>query len=515
MQSTILWADDEIELLKPHLLFLEGKGYIVDPVTNGQDALDRVKNVRYDIIFLDENMPGLSGLSTLSAIKELYPSVPVVMITKSEEEQLMEEAIGSKIADYLIKPVNPNQILLCIKKILDKSKLETEKTNFNYQKEFRQLGMQMTEQLNSKDWAELYSKLVYWELELDKVDDIGMREILELQKKEANHVFCDFVEGNYVDWLTGKNDPPAFVHQLIKNKVLPIINKEKATILVIDNLRFDQWKILEPILSRYFSKSNEEIVYSILPTATHYARNAFFSGLMPSEIEKRFSNLWKNEEDEEGKNLYEKEFLSDQLNRLGFKSKWSYTKITNYEAGKKLSENFHALRDNNANFIVYNFVDMMSHARTEMEMIRELAEDEKAYRSLTASWFIHSPIMEIVKKVSESKQKLIITTDHGTIKVKNPVKIIGDRKLNSNLRYKTSRGLSYNNRETFSISNPKSAFLPEIKMSAEFVFCRNQDFFVYPNNFNHFNKYYNNTFQHGGISMEELLIPFIILEPKM
>ena len=514
MQAKILWADDEIELLKPHLMFLQNKGYDVEPVTNGQDALEKVKNQRFDIVFLDENMPGLSGLNTLSAIKELFPNIPIVMITKSEEEQLMEEAIGSKIADYLIKPVNPNQILLCIKKLLEKGKLETETTNHNYQKEFRQLGLQITDRLTAKEWSELYSKLVFWELELDKVDDTGMKEILEMQKKEANHVFCDFIESNYIDWLNGDDDAPLFVHQLIKDKISPLLGKEKLTVLVIDNLRFDQWKILESILAKFYTKQSEEIVYSILPTATHYARNAFFSGLMPIEMERRFPNYWKNEEEEGGKNQHEKEFLKDQLKRLGVNINWTYNKITNYDAGKKLADNFNTLLKNDANFIVYNFVDMLSHARTEMEVIRELADDESAYRSITSSWFVHSPIMDIVRKVAEGKHKLIITTDHGTIRVKNPVKIIGDRKLNTNLRYKTSRGLSYDNKEVYTIDNPKKAYLPEIKMSAEFVFCRDQDFFVYPNNYNHFNNYYNNSFQHGGISLEELLIPFVILNPK-
>ncbi len=514
MLAKILWVDDEIDLLKPHLMFLEGKGYSVQPVTNGQDALDKVKSEHFDLIFLDENMPGLSGLKTLSLIKEMYSNIPIVMITKSEEEHLMEEAIGSKIADYLIKPVNPNQILLCIKKLLDKGKLETQKTNFNYQQEFRELGYQMSEKMNAKEWADFYSKLVFWELELDKIEDSGMKEIFEMQKKEANHVFCDFIEDTYMDWLVGQNEPPTFVHQLLKNKILPYLGKEKITVLVIDNLRFDQWKVLENSVTKYYTKQSEEIAYSILPTATQYARNAFFSGLMPSEIAKRYPNLWISEEQDGGKNNHEKTFLEDQLKRLGVNIKFTYNKITNFDSGKKLADNFHQYLNNDANFIVYNFVDMLSHARTEMEVIRELADNEAAYRSITKSWFTHSPIHEIIKKNAEGKNKLLITTDHGTIKVKNPVKIIGDRNLNSNLRYKTSRGLSYNEKEVFRVKNPKACFLPEIKMSSEYVFCRDQDFFVYPNNYNHFTNYFSNTFQHGGVSLEEMLIPFIVLEPK-
>jgi CheY-like chemotaxis protein len=514
MQGKILWADDEIELLKPHILFLEAKGYSVDPVTNGMDAIDKVQEKAYDIIFLDENMPGISGLEALAKIKEINPLVPVVMITKSEEEYIMEEAIGSKIADYLIKPVNPNQILLSIKKNLDHSKLVSQKTNSNYQQDFRQLGMLLNGRLDAQEWSDLYAKLVFWELELDKIEDSGMREILEMQKKEANHLFADFIEDNYLDWMNGTEDAPQMIHSLLKDKIAPKIGSEKLAVLVIDNLRYDQWKMVEPIFTKYFVKEEEEIIYSILPTATHYARNAFFAGLLPSEIEKRFPNLWKNEEDEGGKNMHEKDFLEANLKRLGKNVKWSYNKITNVEAGKKLGDSFNTIKDNDVNFIVYNFVDMLSHARTEMEVIRELAENEAAYRSITVSWLEHSPLLDIIKKIADAGIRLVITTDHGTIRVKNPVKIVGERNTNTNLRYKAGRGLNYNAKEVFVVKNPQEAFLPKIKLSAEFVFAREQDFFVYPNNYNHFVNYYIDTFQHGGISLEELLIPYVVMKAR-
>jgi CheY-like chemotaxis protein len=514
MQGKILWADDEIELLKPHILFLESKGYVVDSVNNGSEAVEKSNDNAYDIIFLDENMPGISGLEALSRIKETKPYVPVVMITKSEEEHIMEEAIGSKIADYLIKPVNPNQILLSIKKNLDQSKLVSQKTNSNYQQEFRQLGMLLNGRLDADEWCDLYNKLVFWELELEKIEDSGMREILDMQKKEANNLFARFIENNYEDWLNGVEESPQMIHTLMKDRIAPFIGKEKTFVLVIDNLRFDQWKVLQPIFSKYFSIESEDIVFSILPTATHYARNAFFAGLMPSEIEKKFPTLWKNEDDEGGKNMHEKDFLEANLKRLGKNVKWSYNKITNYDAGKKLSDNFNQLKENDVNYIVYNFVDMLSHARTEMEVIRELADDEAAYRSLTVSWFDHSPLHDIVKKIADSGAKLIITTDHGTIRVSTPVKIVGERNTNSNLRYKVGRGLSYNEKDVFRVGNPQDAFLPKGKMSSEFVFAKEYDYFVYPNNYNHFVNYYGNTFQHGGIPLEEVLIPFVILKTK-
>ncbi len=514
MQGKILWADDEIELLKPHILFLESKGYKVTPVNSGSDAVDRSASEDFDVIFLDENMPGITGLQALARIKELKPYVPVVMITKSEEEYIMEEAIGSKIADYLIKPVNPNQILLSLKKNLNQSRLVSQKTNSNYQQEFRQLGMQLGGRLDADEWTELYKKLVFWELELQEIEDSGMHEILTMQKKEANNLFTRFVEKNYVDWLNGDDDAPQMIHTLYRDRIAPIVDQEQTFLLVIDNLRYDQWKVLQPTISRYFTIDSDEVIFSILPTATHYARNALFAGLMPLEIARKYPNLWVSEEEEGGKNMQEAAFLESNLKRLGKSYKWSYHKITNLQAGKRLVDSFDKLKENQLNVVVYNFVDMLSHARTDMEVIKELADDEPAYRSLTHSWFEHSPLQDIIRKIAESKAKLVITTDHGTVRVNNPVKIVGERATNTNLRYKVGKNLSYKEGEVFRVANPESAFLPRTSLSSEFVFAKESDFFVYPNNYNKFVNMYGNTFQHGGISLEELLIPFVVLTAK-
>lgn len=513
MQVKILWADDEIDLLKPHILFLESKGYEVVSVNNGISAVEKCSEEVFDIIFLDENMPGITGLEALTRIKKVRPQIPVVMITKSEEEYIMEEAIGSNIADYLIKPVNPNQILLSIKKNLDKSKLVSQKTNSDYQQEFRELGMKLNSRLDTDEWLEVYDQLVYWELELENVEDNGMTEILSMQKKEANKQFCRFIEDNYLNWLNGVDDSPQMIHTLFKDRISPQLEK-KPFVLVIDNLRYDQWKVLRPSISKYFSVDNEEIIFSILPTATQYARNAFFAGLMPSEIEKKYPNLWVGEDDEGGKNNHESELLEHNLKRLGKNVKWSYNKITNLNAGKKLVDNFNQLLNNDLNVIVYNFVDMLSHARTEMEVIRELADDEAAYRSLTISWFEHSPLHDILKKVAEAGRRLIITTDHGTVRVNNPVKIIGQKSTNTNLRYKVGKNLTYNEKDVFEVRDPQDAFLPKTSFGSSFVFTMEDDFFVYPNNYNHYVKYYANTFQHGGVSLEEVLIPYIELKAK-
>jgi CheY-like chemotaxis protein len=495
---------------------LQSKGYEVVTVNNGNDAIEEARDNYFDIVFLDENMPGLSGLQVLGELKTFNPSLPVVMITKSEEEHIMEDAIGSKISDYLIKPVNPNQILLSIKKHLDEKRLRSEKTTSDYRQEFREISMRLGDRMDASEWSEFYKKLTYWSMELQNSNDEGMSEIFKTQRSEANEQFTKFIKNNYLGWLKNTGTAPVMSHTVFKQRIAPVIkeSQENVFVLVIDNLRYDQWRVIQPKLQEMFRVENEEIFYSILPTATQYARNALFAGLMPSEIEKMFPNLWKNEDDEGGKNMHEDELLGAQLKRLGFDFKWSYNKITNLAAGKKLSDNFSNLLNNKLNVIVYNFVDMLSHARTEMEVIKELADDEPAYRSITNSWIEHSPLLEILKKVAESNARLVITTDHGTVRVDNPVKVIGDRNTNTNLRYKAGRNLNYNPKEVFEIKNPADAFLPKVNVSTSYIFAVNTDFFVYPNNYNHFVNFYEHTFQHGGISMEEVLIPFVTLKAK-
>jgi CheY-like chemotaxis protein len=513
----ILWVDDEIESLKSQILFLESKGYELVTKTNGFDAVEFVKENPVDVVLMDETMPGLTGLQTLQQIKEHNNNLPVVLITKNEAENIMDEAIGSQISDYLIKPVNPNQVLLSLKKLIDNKRLVAEKTTSAYQQEFRSLFMALSGNPNYSEWMEIYKKLVYWELEIQKSNSPEMQEVFATQKQEANTEFFKFISKNYAKWMDPKSDEmPIMSHNLMQFKVLPHLEKGTPLFFVlIDNLRFDQWKTIQPIFAESFRVQDEDSFYSILPTATHYARNAIFAGMLPMDIEKKFPDFWKNDDEEGGKNLHEEDFIRAQLKRLGKEQiRFSYTKITNNQDGQKLVDNIHNLMQNDLNIIVYNFVDMLSHARTEMEVLKELAGDESSYRSLTASWFEHSPLHQALKKIADKKINLIVSTDHGSTRVRSAAKVIGDRQTTSNLRYKHGRNLDYEPKDVLAFRDPKQAGLPSPTVNSSYIFAKGDVFLCYPNNYNHFVNYYRNTFQHGGISLEEMIIPIIRMSSK-
>lgn len=511
----LLWVDDEIELLKAHIIFLEKKGYEVVTVSNGIDAIDKCKQTTFDLILLDEMMPGLTGLETLQQIKEISPATPVVMVTKSEEENIMDQAIGSKIADYLIKPVNPNQILLTLKKNIHKKQIVTEVTQTSYQQNFGNIAMQIMDSRTYNDWVDIYKRLVHWELELSSTSS-AMTETLQMQKEEANIGFAKYVKNNYMDWMTASGDTerPLMSPDIFKKKVFPLLNNgEKVFLIVIDNFRYDQWRIIAQEIGNLFD-IDEEMYMSILPTATQYARNAIFSGLMPSKIAEMFPELWVDEDEEEGKNLNEEPLIRTQIERFRRHDTFSYHKINGTAGGEKIVERLNELLRNDLNVIVVNFIDMLSHARTESKMVRELANTESAYRSITLSWFQHSVMSELLRKLSETDCKVIITTDHGSIRASKAVKIVGDRNTNTNLRYKLGKNLNFSSKDVFVIKDPRKAQLPAPNLSTAYVFATGNSFFAYPNNYNYYVSYYKNTFQHGGISMEEMLIPLITLTSR-
>jgi len=512
----LLWADDEIDLLRAHVLFLEEKGYEVVTATNGNEAIQLVKSSVFDLVFLDEHMPGIGGLETLEIIKDISPALPVVMITKNEAEEIMDEAIGSRITDFLIKPVHPKQILLTIKKCMDQKRLVSEKTTSGYQSQFGEISRLINMAAGFGDWKEIYRRLVYWELELEKHGDTGMREVLRTQKYEANRSFGKYITASYPSWF--EKDPPEkplLSPGVFKQVVVPRLqNHEKILFILIDNLRLDQWKAMAPIFAEHLNIASEDLYCSILPTCTHYARNALFSGLMPLEIMKHHPDLWKFEDEPGSKNIHEGELLKRQLTRLGMNIPFRYEKVGNLDEGHKLVEQWQDMKAFSLNVVVYNFVDMVSHARTEVEMIKELAADEPAFRSLSLSWFRHSSLLDLIREISSEKFTLILTTDHGSIRVNNPIKVVGDRESSTNLRYKTGKNLNYNPREVFEVFDPEKIHLPKTQLTSRFIFARNDNFMVFPKNFNYYAGFFRNTFQHGGISLEEMMVPLVVLTPR-
>jgi len=513
---SILWADDEIDLLAPHVSFLEGKGYKVTPVNHGAEAIRQAGLSDYDVVLLDENMPGLSGLEVLSRLKDQYPLLPVVMVTKSEEEMLMQEAIGSKIADYLIKPVHPKQLLSAIIKITDHKRLIAEKTTAAYREDFGALGMSMSDPLTAEQWAELYERLVKWDLNLEESGDAGMKEVFAMQKAEANRLFVRFIKSKYEAWYqAGATTSPILSHQLLQKKLLPLLDQNpKVLFLLIDNFRLDQYKVIESILSPFYKNADTSTYYSILPTSTEYARNALFAGMPPAEIVRRYPDRWWSEEEEGSHNMHEAFFLGEWLKRNGRNISFHYQKITSLNQAKAMLDGVGSAMNNPLEVVVYNFVDMLSHARSEMNIIKELAEDEAAYRSITRSWLEHSPLLEYLEIAASRGYTMVLTTDHGMVKVEDPVRISGDREMSTNLRYKEGRNLQVQEDSIFSIRNPEKVQLPRKHLNSTYALAGSDQFFCYPNNFHHYAGLYRNSFQHGGISMEECIVPFGVFKPR-
>ncbi|MBQ8702787.1 MAG: PglZ domain-containing protein [Bacteroidales bacterium] len=516
--ATILWADDEIDLLRPHIMYLEEKGYRVVAVTSGRDALDAIGEEMPDMVFLDEQMPGLSGIDTLKAIKQRWPQLPAVMITKSEEEHIMDDALGGKISDYLIKPVSPSQLLLTVKKHTERRRLQSEHSTLSYQQQFREIGMELADCRSTADWETMYRRLVFWDLELAATDDTNIHDIFLAQRHEAGAQFCRFYESHYLDWLAGREEKPLMSHTVLKERLMPLLktgNPPSSTFLiVIDNFRYDQWKYVQPLVEPLLRVDRDELCWTILPTTTQFARNAMFAGLMPSEIERKYPQWWVNEDEEGYKNQYEDRLLEENLRRHGLNVKMSYNKVLNAQYGRRLVDRVDELMHNDLNVVIYNFVDMLSHASTDSNVVRELADSDRAYRSLTRSWMEHSPLMEMLRALAERNVQVVLTTDHGSSRVERPVRVKGDREVSVNLRYKQGRLLDYNPKEVFEVKDPALLFLPRRHVTSPYIFARAGDFFAYPNNYNRYVQLYTGTFQHGGVSMEETLVPWVTLTPR-
>lgn len=516
VRKKILWADDEIDMLRSHILFLQEKGYDVTPVFSGLDAVELIECETFDIVFIDENMPGISGLETLDRLKKIKPNVPVIMITKSEDEGIMTNAIGKKITDYLIKPVNPNQILLVLKKNLHHEDIVTEAVVNEYRNDFSQISEDISKASSFADWYAIYKTLTYWEVTLSNSNNPLLDSLL-VQKQEANKMFAKCVCLNYEHWIQGRNEPPTLSHQLFSKEIFPLLEQDESILfLLIDNFRYDQWLAVKDLFSPLFN-IQEDYHCSILPTATLYARNAIFAGLTPLQIQKQYPEYWLDESDEGSKNNNEPLLLSEQIKQqCKTEIRFSYHKLLSSADGEHLLNNLSELKNKPLNVIVANFVDMLSHARTDSKMIRELASDETAYRSLTYSWFKHSTTFELIKRLTNQnpKLKIVLTSDHGTIRVKKPLKIKGDKDLNSNLRYKVGKNIEYDRKKVYDVLKPENVGLPSPNISTRYIFACENNFFAYSNQYQHYVSYYADTFQHGGISMEEMIVPLITISSK-
>jgi CheY-like chemotaxis protein len=517
-KGRVLWVDDEIDLLRSHVAFLRERGYHVETVTNGEDAVALVRENLYDLVFLDEMMPGMGGLKTLAGIKDLQPAVPVVMITKNEEESLMEEAIGGKISDYLTKPVNPSQVLMACKKFLEGRKIAGAALSKDYIKEFNEIALALNTGPDYKEWIDIYTRLVGWGLEFDKHPELGLKQTLSDQMRECNLAFGKYVERNYRDWVEQTSGRPPLSLEIVDRYVLPELQTGRSVVFfVIDCMRLDQWLVFEELLQEYFTIARE-YYYSILPTATPYSRNAIFSGSYPCDVELRHPDLWdKNEDDESSRNRYERQFLEKLLERrkVILKPEPKYIKILDPEFGRSIESTISSYTQSRLTSIVVNFVDMLAHGRSDSSLLKEIAPDESAYRSLTRSWFVHSSLFGMLKTLSRHKNvTVILTTDHGSIRSLRGSKVLGDREASTNLRYKYGRNLKCDDKAAIFVKNPHDFKLPNRGVAVNYIIAKEDFYFVYPTDYHKYLNQYRDSFQHGGVSMEEMILPVIRMEPR-
>ncbi len=513
----ILWADDEIDLLRPHQIFLKDRGYDITPVTNGDDAIALVQKRGFDAVLLDEMMAGRDGLSTLAAIKDINPHIPVIMITKNEEERLMEQAIGQRIDDYLTKPVNPSQILLACKKLLDARQIQKDRMGLDYAAASNRLRESLILAESWRDWIDLHVRLSEWDLELDRFYDPGLRTMHDDLRSACNLGFGKFVEDNYSQWVQDEEDSPTLSVDIVSEFVAPYVQDgQQVFFVVVDCMRLDHWLAILPLLSDIFD-IEQHYHYSILPTATPYSRNAIFSGLFPIDLAVLYPDEWQVARDDDmSRNRHEHQLLDQQLAEIDpeLNLDTRYVKILDIAEGNRLAKKVHSYRSFPLMAVVVNFLDMLTHGRSESELLQEMAPNEPAYRSLTRSWFSHSSLFEMLRKLSETDSTVVLTTDHGCMLSARASLAYGNRDTSTGIRFKYGKNLRCDNRHAMHIRDPEAFGLPSVGQGTNYIICREDYFFVYPTNFNEYQAKYANSFQHGGISLEECILPVAIMRGK-
>ena len=511
----ILWVDDEIHHLKPHILFLEDKGYTLSQVANGQDAIALSEQNDYDLILLDQSMPGMDGLETLSEIKKIRSSMPVIMITKTEDEWLMDEAITGQVEQFLIKPVNPSQIFMACKQTLEQIKLREQKATSDYLKEFQEIDRRLRDDLSADDWWKLYDRLVDWQIKFDKYKDTGLGSILEEQIQTCNREFSHFIESNYENWMK-TNNHPTLSPDIVSKYVQPILERnKKVCLLVVDCMRHDHFKAMMDLLEPFFN-IDIDYKFSLLPTATPYSRNAIFSGLYPDEMVKKYPQQARDmEKHASSLNQHEKQFLIDQLKKYGLGNKRvHYHKIWAVEEGKKFQNRIKDYIQQDVLALVVNFVDILAHKSSQMDVLKEMVPDESGYRTAVRSWLEHSWLLQVLKKLSENNFTVIMTSDHGSIRVQHDVMVSADREASSGVRYKFGRNLNTKEKNALVIKEPEKYRLPSFGPQPSYIVAKDDIYFVYPNQAHKYQAKFKNSFQHGGISMEEMMVPVAIMKGR-
>ncbi|MCS6790057.1 MAG: PglZ domain-containing protein [Bacteroidia bacterium] len=519
MRSRILWVDDEIEHLEPQILHLTAKGFEVLSARHPSEAMDILTRQPIDLLIVDEHMPGMDGIEVTRRVKKLQPHLPVIMVTKDEEESLLESAVGIDIADFLIKPVSPQQLFSACRRILSKAILQQQQAHLDYQRDFRRIATILAFDPTLEEWYAIYKELVYWDIALEKSEASEIREILDGQRTEANLRFCRFFVQNYLEWVHTAQRP-TLSPDVLPRFFLPHIGsrpKEAVVLILIDGMRYDQWKVLESLIAPYYYVAEEHLFFSILPTATQYARNSLFSGLFPLEIAQRYPRYWADDDEEGGKNLFEEEFFGDLLSRHKLPPKVAYEKVLRPEESRSLLQRLpQILQQNSVVVLIFNFLDLLAHTRVQMNILKELAANDIGLRATTRAWLETSAVLQVLRLLPQYVSQVFITTDHGFVQVKRPVRVMGDRETTTNLRYKQGRNLSFDKEEksVFHIRKPEEGKLPRATASSTYLFAMEDRFLVYPTNYNDYVRLYKDSYQHGGVSLEEIIVPFVRLEVK-